>query len=106
MRLAHARRPLTVQGIMVLVYLVVLPFLSAAVTREINAKLTELLWDTRDEAVQVASDADQMQILLLSDSNWLTHDLMLQKIQGHVDDMALIVKKLKETQKSASDVQQ
>lgn len=31
---------------------------------------------------------------------------MLHKIRGHVDDMALIVKKLNETQKSGSDVQQ
>ncbi|MGA8529134.1 MAG: hypothetical protein WB622_05420, partial [Acidobacteriaceae bacterium] len=49
---------------------------------------------------------DQMQILILTDSNWLTHDLMLHKIQGHVDDMALIVRKLNETQKSGSAVQQ
>ena len=76
---------------MVLLYLVALPLFSAAVTRETSAKLTELLWDARDEAVQLASDADQMQMLILSDNNWLTHDLMLHKIQGHVDDMALIV---------------
>jgi hypothetical protein len=106
MRLEHARRRLTVEGIMVLLYLVALPLFSAAVTRETSAKLTELLWDARDEAVQLASDADQMQMLILSDSNWLTHDLMLHKIQGHVDDMALIVRKLNETQKSGSDVQQ
>jgi hypothetical protein len=31
---------------------------------------------------------------------------MLHKIKGHVDDMALIVRKLNETQKSGSDVQQ
>ena len=91
---------------MVLLYLVALPLLSAAVARETSAKLTELLWDARDEAVQLASDADQMQILILTDSNWLTHDLMLHKIQGHVDDMAVIVRKLNETQKSGSDVQQ
>jgi hypothetical protein len=106
MRLTHARRRLTVEGIMVLLYLVALPLWCAAVTRETSAELTELLWDARDEAVQLASDADQMQMLLLSDSNWLTHDLMLHKIKGHVDDMALIVRKLNETQKSGSDVQQ
>jgi hypothetical protein len=88
---------------MLLLYLVVLPLLSA-VTRETSAKLTELLWDARDEAVQLSSDADQM--LILSDSNWLTHDLMLHKIQGHVDDMEMIVRKLNETQRSGSDVQQ
>jgi hypothetical protein len=104
MRLAHARRRLMVEGIMVLLSLAVLPLLSAAVPRETSAQLTELLWDARDEAAQLASDADQM--LILSDSNWLTHDLMLHKIQGHVDDMALIVRKLNETQKSGSDIQQ
>ena len=106
MRLARARRRLTVEGVIVLFYLTVLPLLAAAVTRETSAKLTELLWDARDEAVQLASDADQMQMLLLSDSNWMTHDLMLHKIQAHVDDMALIVRKLNETQKSGSEVQQ
>jgi hypothetical protein len=89
---------------MLLLYLVVLPLLSAAVTRETSAKLTELLWDARDEAVQLSSDANQM--LILSDSNWLTPDLMLHKIRSHVDDMELIVKKLNETQRSGSDVQQ
>jgi hypothetical protein len=89
---------------MLLLYLVVLPLLSAAVTRETSAKLTELLWDARDEAVQLSSDADQM--LILSGSNWLTHDLMLHKIRGHVDDMEIIVRKLNETQRSGSDVQQ
>jgi hypothetical protein len=86
-------------------YLVVLPSLYA-VTRETSASLTELLWDARDEAAQLASDAGQMQILVLSDANWVTHDLMLHKIQGHVDNMELIVKKLTETQTSGSDVQQ
>ena len=105
MRLRHARRRLWVGQIIVLLYLVVLPSLYA-VTRETSASLTELLWDARDEAVQLASDADQMQILILSDANWLTHDLMLHKMQGHVDDMTLIVRKLSETQKSGSDVQQ
>lgn len=104
MRLAHARTRLMVEGIMVLLSLAVLPLLSAAVPRETSAQLTELLWDARDEAAQLASDADQM--LILSDSNWLTHDLMLHRIQGHVDDMALIVRKLNETQKSGSDIQQ
>lgn len=104
MRLAYARRRLKADGIMVLLYLVVQPLLCAAATRETSAKLTELLWDARDEAAQLANDADQM--LVLTDSNWLTHDLMLHKIQGHVDDMALIVRKLNETQKSGSDVQQ
>ncbi len=104
MRLAHARTRLMVEGIMVLLSLAVLPLLSAVVPRETSAQLTELLWDARDEAAQLASDADQM--LILSDSNWLTHDLMLHRIQGHVDDMALIVRKLNETQKSGSDIQQ
>jgi hypothetical protein len=47
-----------------------------------------------------------MQVLIVSDANWLTHDLMLHKIQGHVDDMALIVRKLSETETSGSDMQQ
>ena len=105
MRHRHARRMLWVGRIIALLFLVAVPSLSA-VTRETSASLTELLWNARDEAVQLASDADQMQMLILSDANWVTHDLMLHKMQGHVDDMALIVRKLSETQTTGSDVQQ
>jgi hypothetical protein len=105
MKLRRVPRRLPAGGILVLFCLGVLPSLSAA-TREASPSLNELLWNARDEAVQLASDADQMQMLILSDANWVTHDLMLHKIQTHVDDMALIIKKLSETQTSGSDVQQ
>lgn len=105
MRHQYVRRRLPVGRIIVLLYLAALPSLSAA-TRETSAPLTELLWNARDEAVQLASDADQMQMLILSDANWLTHNLMLHKMQSHLDDMTLIVRKLSETQRSGSDVQQ
>jgi hypothetical protein len=105
MRFRHDCSRLGIGRLIVFLCLVAAPSLSA-VTRETNASLAELLWDARDEAVQLASDADQMQMLLLSDNNWVTHNLMLRKIQGHVDDMALIVRKLKETQTSGSEVQQ
>jgi hypothetical protein len=104
MRLRNASKRLPA-GLIIVLYLVALPSLSA-VNRETSAPLTELLWDARDEAVQLASDADQMQLLILSDADWLTHDMMLHKIRGHVDDMALIVRKLSQTQTSGSDVQQ
>ena len=81
------------------------PYSPAVVSEMPNRSLTELLWDARDEAVQLASDADQMQILLLSDNNWLTHALMLSKIQKHVDEVALIVQKLEEMQGSGSLLQ-
>lgn len=104
MRVVVVRRQLSIVAALVLLSLVP-PYSPAGVSALPDRSLTELLWDARDEAVQLASDADQMQVLLLSDNNWLKHVLMLSKIQGHVDDMALIVRKLDETRGSGSSLQ-
>lgn len=104
MRLAILRRRPSIAAILLLLFLV--PVRNPAeVASATPRSLTELLWDARDEASQLASDADQMQMLLINDDNWLTHALMLSKIQGHVDDMALIVRKLDEAQGSGSSLQ-
>lgn len=105
MRLAMLGGRLSIAATLVLLSLVPARC-QAGVTTMPTGSLTELLWDARDEAVQLASDADQMQLLLISDNNWLTHALVLSKIQGHVDDMALIVRKLNEEQGSGSSLQQ
>lgn len=75
-------------------------------TRTPGTSVNELLWDAEDEASQLASDADQMQALLLSDRHWLTHELMLHKIQGHVEDMKLLIEKLSSSEGSGSALQE
>jgi Na+/phosphate symporter len=77
-----------------------------AMTRKDDQKLTELLEEARDEALQLSSDAIETQTLVTSDSNWITHALMLERVKGHVDNMALIVDKLTKAQKTGSELQE
>ena len=59
-----------------------------------------------DEARELASDAEETQTLILNDTNSVTHALMLARVKGHVDNMALIIEKLSKTQKSGSELQE
>ncbi len=80
--------------------------LFAGVARNDSQQLTTLLEQAGDEANELAVDADDMQALIISDQNWLTHALKLAKIKGHVDNMALIVDKLTKVQRSGSELQE
>ena len=80
--------------------------LPAGAGRNDNEELATLLDQASDEARELAIDAEEMQGLIESDQNWLTHTLKLAKIKGHVDNMSLIVDKLSKVQKSGSDLQQ
>ncbi len=51
-------------------------------------------------------DAEETEMLILNDANWVTHALMLARVKGHVDNMALIIEKLSKTQKSGSELQE
>jgi agmatine/peptidylarginine deiminase len=76
------------------------------VARNDSQELTTLLEQASEEARELAIDAEDMQILIVSDQNWLTHTLKLAKIKGHVDNMALIVDKLTTTHTSGSELQE
>jgi hypothetical protein len=80
--------------------------LLAAVARSDSQELAKLLEQASDEARELAFDAEDLQTLLVSDQNWLTHTLKLAKIKGHVDNMALIVDKLTKTDRSGSELQE
>ena len=80
--------------------------LLAGVARNDSQELTTLLEQAGDEASELAVDADDMQTLIISDQDWLTHALKLAKIKGHVDNMALIVDKLTKVQRSGSELQE
>jgi hypothetical protein len=80
--------------------------LAAYAIRDESPQPTQLLSDARDEALELASDANQMQALILSDEHWVTHALMLARVKAHVDNMALIIEKLSKAQSSGSELQE
>ena len=75
-------------------------------SRPESPELTQLLESANEEATELASDADEMQILVGSDASWLSHALLLAKIKAHVDNMGLIIDKLTKAQKSGSALQE
>src|ERR1700692_1446206 len=80
--------------------------LIAGVARSDSQELATLLEQASDEARELAIDAEDLQAVIVSDQNWLTHTLKLAKIKGHVDNMALIVDKLTKAQRSGSELQE
>ena len=104
MKLARLpKRPSVIVAFMVMLSFT-LPLRGYVVTED-NPQLTQLLADADDEAMELANDADDTQELIRSDENWLNHALMLAKVKGHVDNLALIIGKLSDTEKSGSDLQ-
>jgi hypothetical protein len=94
----------------VIVVLAVLPTLLlpliAYATKDENPQLTQLLADANDEAYELARDATNTQMLIRTDENWVDHALMLAKVKGHVDNLALIIEKLNNAQRSGSELQE
>jgi hypothetical protein len=79
---------------------------TAYATKAENPELTQLLADANDEAFELARDATDTQMLIRTDGNWVDHALMLAKVKGHVDNLALIIEKLSKSQKSGSELQE
>jgi hypothetical protein len=104
MRIVRAQIVLRLVGVLIVSLLSQMP-LAEHVTRPESQQLEQLLSDASDEAFELASDAGEMQTLIVNDPNWVTHALMLAKIKGHVDNMALIIEKLSKTQTSGSKLQ-
>ena len=96
-----------IRSAVILALIVVFTFQSpllAEVARSKSQELAMLLDQASDEARELAIDAEDMQTLIVSDQNWLTHALKLAKIKGHVDNMALIADNLTKIQKSGSEL--
>jgi hypothetical protein len=79
--------------------------LTAFATKDENPQLTQLLADANDEAFELARDATDTQMLIRTDENWVNHALMLARVKGHVDNLALIIEKLNKAQPSGSELQ-
>ncbi|MGC2504679.1 MAG: hypothetical protein WA400_21320, partial [Silvibacterium sp.] len=105
MRIARTQNILRLVGVLVVPLLFQLP-VAAYIARPESQQLTQLLSDANDEARELAEDAEETQALILSDANWVTHALMLARVKGHVDNMALITEKLSKTQESGSELQE
>src|ERR1700722_8274228 len=97
-------RPFVIAALIVLLP-VLLPLIAYA-TKDENPELTQLLADANDEAFDLARDATNTQMLIRTDENWVDHALMLAKVKGHVDNLALIIEKLNKAQKSGSELQE
>ena len=71
-----------------------------------NPKVTRLLEQARDEAAQVARDADEMQGLVLSNASWLSHAEKLDVMRDHVNSLGKLARQLEDSRNSASPWQQ
>jgi len=105
MRIVHTQNILLAIGVLVVPLLLQLP-MAAYVTRPESQQLTQLLQDANEEALRLVDDANDTQALILNDTNWVTHALMLSRVKAHVDNMALIIDKLRKAQKSGSELQE
>jgi hypothetical protein len=97
-------RPFVTAGLIAMFTLLL--SLTAYATKAENAQLTQLLADANDEAFELARDATDTQMLIRTDENWVDHVLMLAKVKGHVDNLALIIEKMSKVQKSGSELQE
>ena len=94
------------QTIAALIVLLPLLFpLTVYATTDENPQLTKLLAEANDETFELARDATNTQMLIRTDENWVDHALMLTKVKGHVDNLALIIEKLNKAQNSGSELQ-
>jgi hypothetical protein len=105
MKIVRTQNMLRVIGVLVVSLLFRVP-LEANITRPESQQLTDLLSDASNEALELASDAAEMQSLISNDTNWVAHELMLAKVKERVDNMALIIEKLSKAQKSGSELQE
>src|SRR3984957_3858618 len=97
-------RPFVIAALIVLLPLL-FPLTVYATTDE-NPQLTQLLADANDEAFELARDATNTQMLIRTDENWVDHALMLARVKGHVDNLAIIIEKLDKAKKSGSELQE
>jgi hypothetical protein len=105
MKIARRQHGPFVMAALVVIFTLLLSVTVYASTDE-NPQLTQLLADANDEAFELARDATDTQMLIRTDENWVDHALMLAKVKGHVDNLALIIEKLSKAQKSGSDLQE
>ena len=91
----------------VLMTFLLLPVSGRAVAvRQDSQQLTQVLGEARDEAAELARDADEAESLIRNQVSWETHAAVLDRVKDHVNNMARIVDKLTETRATGSDLQE
>jgi hypothetical protein len=82
------------------------PILRSVTRKPPNAEVAAQLDAARDQAYELAHDADEMTSLLISDVSWQSHASMLNRIRDHVNNMGKILEKLQSERDEASPWQQ
>ena len=105
MRIASkAKNQLTI-GILVTFLSLSLPSRVFALRAE-SDQLAQLLGEARNEAGELAKDADETESLIRNDVSWQTHAEMLESVKEHVNNMGRIIDKLTATRSSGSELQE
>jgi len=89
-------------GALLGVVMFLFPAVVVAQNNDENPEVARLLAGARDEAAQLAKDADDMESLTRSDVSWQSHAAMLDVIKDHVNEMGRIAAKLEASRDQAS----
>ena len=105
MRFASKANKYFVVGVLVTFLSLSLPTPVFALRAE-SDQLAQLLGEARNEAAQLAKDADETESLIRNDVSWQTHAEMLESVKEHVNNMGRIIDKLTATRSSGSELQE
>jgi hypothetical protein len=105
MRIGSMAKSHLVVGIVVAFLSISLPGRVFAL-REESDQVAQLLGEARNEAGELAKDADETESLIRSDVSWQTHAVMLDSVKEHVNNMARIIDKLTAARSSGSELQE
>ena len=105
MRIASNARNHLVIGVLVTFLSLSLPTHVFALRAE-SDQLAQLLGEARNEAGELAKDADETESLIRNDVSWQTHADMLERVKEHVNNMDRIINKLTATRSSGSELQE
>jgi hypothetical protein len=105
MRIASKAKNHFITGILVTFLSLSLPTCVFALRGE-SDQLAQLLGEARNEAGELARDADETESLVRNDVSWQTHAAMLDSVKEHVNNMGRIIDKLTATRSSGSELQE
>src|ERR1700749_3999212 len=105
MRIASKAKNQLVIGVLATFLSLSLPTHVFALRAE-SDQLAQLLGEARNEAGELARDADETESLIRNDVSWQTHAEMLERVKGHVNNMGRIIDKLTATRSSGSELQE
>ena len=108
MRMTKHRSPISFFLLMgsLLLTSALFPNRASAIQNTENAGVQDLLYQSREEAIGLDRDADQMEMLVRSDLDWTTHAVYLESVKTHVNRLGQIIGKLQSERDQASPWQQ